>query len=267
MRSTACRTFSCRCRRRPPPSRSRRAAAALARVVGAAAGANFAQIAATYSDAPDALKAETSAGGLPAGCRRCSCKRWSACTQRRERHHAQPHGFHIVKLLEKRGKTAVAGVQQTHVRHILLRARDGCPNPKRASACSHCAAHREGSRFAELARCIPRMRALRRRRSRMVRAGDTCRSSARDESLKDREVSRDPDAVRLAPGAGRLAAFDELSDDRKKYPPAPSDSRAQGRRGLPGLAAPSPATALVREPFRRAVARSAPRWAPPCPVA
>src|SRR5205814_7384160 len=36
-----------------------------------------------------------------------------------------PNGFHIVKLLEKRGRTATTGLQQTHVRHILLRAREG----------------------------------------------------------------------------------------------------------------------------------------------
>ena len=39
-----------------------------------------------------------------------------------------PNGFHIVKLLDKRGRAAVpGGVQQTHVRHILLRAREGLP--------------------------------------------------------------------------------------------------------------------------------------------
>ncbi|MBL8511556.1 MAG: peptidyl-prolyl cis-trans isomerase, partial [Betaproteobacteria bacterium] len=36
-----------------------------------------------------------------------------------------PNGFHIVKLLDKRGRDAVPSVQQTRARHILIRAKDG----------------------------------------------------------------------------------------------------------------------------------------------
>ncbi|MGE5096008.1 MAG: peptidylprolyl isomerase [Betaproteobacteria bacterium] len=89
-------------------------------------GANFAQVAATYSDAPDALQGGTlgwrSSGRLPA-----------LFLQTLERMQPgdvsdilrSPNGFHILKLVEKRGKAAAQGVQQTHVRHILLRAREG----------------------------------------------------------------------------------------------------------------------------------------------
>ena len=89
-------------------------------------GSNFAQVAATYSDAPDALQ-----GGNLGW--RASARLPSLFLETLEKLQPgdvsdimrSPNGFHIVKLLEKRGRAAAAGVQQTHVRHILLRARDG----------------------------------------------------------------------------------------------------------------------------------------------
>lgn len=89
-------------------------------------GANFAQIAATYSDAPDALQ-----GGVLGW--RASARLPTLFLQTLDRMQPgdvsdilrSPNGFHILKLIEKRGKAAVQGVQQTHVRHILLRAREG----------------------------------------------------------------------------------------------------------------------------------------------
>jgi len=89
-------------------------------------GGDFAQVAATYSDAPDALQ-----GGQLGW--RSSSRLPTLFLETLERLQPgevsdvlrSPNGFHILKLLEKRGKAAVAGVQQTHVRHILLRAREG----------------------------------------------------------------------------------------------------------------------------------------------
>jgi peptidyl-prolyl cis-trans isomerase SurA len=88
-------------------------------------GADFAQIAATYSDAPDALQggaigwrtkerlpelfvqnlATLEPGGVSGVFR-------------------SPAGFHVVKLLEVRGAGAPLLVEQAHVRHILVRTND-----------------------------------------------------------------------------------------------------------------------------------------------
>ena len=92
-------------------------------------GASFAQIAATYSDAPDS----TQGGNLGW---RPSARLPGIFLETIENLHAgevsdilrSPNGFHIIKLLEKRGRAAVQGVQQTHVRHILVRAREGLPD-------------------------------------------------------------------------------------------------------------------------------------------
>jgi peptidyl-prolyl cis-trans isomerase SurA len=88
-------------------------------------GADFAQISATFSDAPDALQGGNlgwrSSGRMPAifldavkalGPGEVSDILRSA------------NGFHIVKLLDKRGRSAETGALQAHVRHILLRTKD-----------------------------------------------------------------------------------------------------------------------------------------------
>jgi len=88
-------------------------------------GADFTQIAATYSDAPDALQGgvigwrnrqrlpelfvEALAGMSPGGV--------SGALR-------SPAGFHVVKLLEVRGADAPLLVEQAHVRHILVRTND-----------------------------------------------------------------------------------------------------------------------------------------------
>jgi peptidyl-prolyl cis-trans isomerase SurA len=89
-------------------------------------GANFAQIAAQFSDAPDALQGGNlgwrAAGRLPT--------LFLEVLDRMKPGDVSdilksPNGFHIVKLVEKRGAAPAAGVEQTHARHILLRAREG----------------------------------------------------------------------------------------------------------------------------------------------
>jgi peptidyl-prolyl cis-trans isomerase SurA len=132
--------------------RRRRALAALSEL---RRGTNFAQVAATYSDAPDALQGGVlgwrATGRLP--------QQFLAAVTKMQPGEVSdiirsPNGFHIVKLLEKRGRAAASeGVQQTRVRHILLRARDGLTE---AQARQRLEAMREkivaGGDFAELAK-------------------------------------------------------------------------------------------------------------------
>ena len=108
-------------------SRRRRAVQALSEL---RRGANFAQIAASYSDAPDS----TQGGNLGW---RAAARLPGIFLETIERLQPgevsdilrSPNGFHIIKLAEKRGKAAAApGVQQTHVRHILVRTREGLPD-------------------------------------------------------------------------------------------------------------------------------------------
>lgn len=103
-------------------ARRRRALQALAEL---RKGANFAQVAATYSDASDALQGGSlgwrASGRLPTLFLDTVEKLQPGETSDIVR---SPNGFHIIKLLEKRGKTKAETVQQAHVRHILVRTKD-----------------------------------------------------------------------------------------------------------------------------------------------
>ncbi|HJW01788.1 MAG TPA: peptidylprolyl isomerase [Azospira sp.] len=88
-------------------------------------GEDFAQVAAAYSDAPDALK------GGDLGLRpldrlptifadvvgKMKPGQISAILK-------SPNGFHIVKLVAKKGGAALPPVQQTHARHILIKVNE-----------------------------------------------------------------------------------------------------------------------------------------------
>jgi peptidyl-prolyl cis-trans isomerase SurA len=184
-------------------------------------GANFAQVAATYSDAPDALQGGNlgwrDSGRLPA-----------IFLQTLERLQPgevsdilrSPNGFHIVKLLDKRGKAAAAGVQQTHVRHILLRAREGLSE---AEAREKLARLRQrivaGEDFAEVAKLNSEdASASKGGDLGWVAPGDTVPEFERAmNALKDGDVSQpvqSPFGWHLVQVLERRS--DELSGDRKK---------------------------------------------------
>jgi peptidyl-prolyl cis-trans isomerase SurA len=90
-----------------------------------AKGEDFAQLAASFSDAPDGLKG----GNL--GMRQLDrlpgifseivvkLKVGEVAPVLRS-----PNGFHLVKLVAKRGGATAAAVQQTHVRHILIKVNE-----------------------------------------------------------------------------------------------------------------------------------------------
>jgi peptidyl-prolyl cis-trans isomerase SurA len=184
-------------------------------------GANFAQVAATYSDAPDATKGGDlgwrASGRLP-----------SLFLDALEKLHPgevsdilrSPNGFHIVKLLEKRGKAAAQGVQQTHVRHILLRAREGLSE---AEARDRLQRLRErivaGGDFAELAKLHSEdASATKGGDLGWVAPGDTVPEFERVmNSLRENEVSQPiqtPFGWHLVQVLERRS--DELSGDRKR---------------------------------------------------
>ena len=88
-------------------------------------GEDFAQLAAAYSDAPDGLK-----GGnigvrpldrLPAIFSEVVVKLTPGEVAPLLR---SPSGFHIVKLISKRGGKGLPAVQQTHARHILIKVNE-----------------------------------------------------------------------------------------------------------------------------------------------
>ncbi len=91
----------------------------------ARAGENFAELTAAFSDAPDALQ-----GGdigwrpldrLPVLYAEAAAKLQAGGVSELLRSSA---GFHIVKLVERRGGNQPASVQQTHARHILIRTNE-----------------------------------------------------------------------------------------------------------------------------------------------
>lgn len=117
-------------------------------------GADFAKIAAQFSDAPDALQGG-SLGWRPSG--RLPALFLDALNAIRPGDVTDilrsANGFHIVKLLDKRGQNSEPSVQQTRVRHILLRGKEGVSDTE---ARERLARLREridgGADFAELAR-------------------------------------------------------------------------------------------------------------------
>ncbi len=100
-----------------------RAEEALARITS---GQDFGQVAASYSEAPDALSGgmiePRSADRLPA--------LYAEAVARLQPGEVSgilrsPAGFHIVKLLERRGGGVVGGtIRQTHARHILIKVNE-----------------------------------------------------------------------------------------------------------------------------------------------
>ena len=117
-------------------------------------GSNFVQVAATYSDAPDALQGGNlgwrDSGRVPSLFLEAIVKLKPDEVSDILR---SPNGFHLIKLLEVRGKAKGDAIPQTRVRHILLRPKEGVTD---AEARARLARLRErvagGADFGELAR-------------------------------------------------------------------------------------------------------------------
>lgn len=91
----------------------------------ARAGENFAQLAAAFSDAPDSLKGGDlgwrTVDRLPGLYAEAATRLQAGEVSDLLRSSA---GFHILKLVAKRGGAASASIQQTHARHILVRVNE-----------------------------------------------------------------------------------------------------------------------------------------------
>jgi peptidyl-prolyl cis-trans isomerase SurA len=184
-------------------------------------GANFAQVAATYSDAPDALQGGNlgwrSSARLP--------QLFLDVIDKMQPNDVSdimrsPNGFHIVKLLEKRGKAATTGVQQTHVRHILVRPKEGLSDAEARAKVEKLRKTIEGGAdFAEVAKTnSDDASAAKGGDLGWVAPGDTVPEFEKVmNALKDNEVSQPvqtPFGWHLVQVLGRRS--DEMSADRKK---------------------------------------------------
>ena len=117
-------------------------------------GEEFAQLAAAYSDAPDGLQGG-SLGRRPLNSLPTifsdavvSLKAGEVAPILRS-----PNGFHIVKLVSKSGGKALPAVQQTHVRHILIRVNEVVSETDAKHTLAGLSDRiKHGERFVELAR-------------------------------------------------------------------------------------------------------------------
>ncbi len=117
-------------------------------------GKDFSQVAAAYSDAPDALQGGVvgwrTGNRLPAlfleAVNNLQPGQASAVLR-------SPNGFHILKLLDKRGKDAKFVVQQTHARHILIKTNEAVSEAEAKNRLLQLKERLDnGAKFSELAR-------------------------------------------------------------------------------------------------------------------
>jgi peptidyl-prolyl cis-trans isomerase SurA len=86
------------------------------------AGADFAQIAASYSDAPDALQGGSLGWRAPARLPAIFVEALGSMNPGDLSPVLRsPNGFHILKLIDRRGAAGPVMIQQSHARHILIK--------------------------------------------------------------------------------------------------------------------------------------------------
>lgn len=135
-------------------ARRQRAEAALAELRG---GADFARVAAVYSDAPDALQGGTLGWRPPSRLPELFAQTVAGMSPGQVSGVLRsPGGFHVLKLADRRGGGATAAkVTQTRARHILIKSSELVPE---SEARERLLQVRErivnGADFAELARLV-----------------------------------------------------------------------------------------------------------------
>ena len=263
--STGSRTSSCSCPEQASPeqidAKRRRAEEALKQVRD---GTDFAQVAAGFSDAPDALqggglglahagaaadacssspvrvmKPGDVVGGAALGDRAftsSSCRRRAAATRRRSSSR-RARGTSSIKVNEVVSEAEAKARDRSHPRPPRDRRQVRGPGEAQFGG-------RERRRRAAI--------------SAGSRPATRCRISRRamDEAQDRRDVAAGAHAVRLAPDPGRRSAARRTSPrERKRDQARHGAAPAQVGRGVPGLAAPA-----ARQRLRRDSSRSRTRF-------
>ena len=117
-------------------------------------GEDFAQLAAAYSDAPDGMKGGNlgwrSLDRLPAMFAEASLQLKVGEVSPVLR---SSNGFHVIKLLAKRGGGAAQAIEQTHARHILIKVNEVVSEPEARHKLEGLRERiRHGESFADLAK-------------------------------------------------------------------------------------------------------------------
>ena len=220
-------------------ARRRRAEEALRQI---RSGGEFGQIAAGFSDASDALRGGNL--GWRPGARLPTV--FAEQVRNMKPGEVSPvlrsaSGFHIVKLIDKRGKNDSTIVDQTHARHILIRVNelvseaDGKVEDRTAEGPSRCRCKVRGNRAAQLGGWFGGEG----RRSGLAESRRHGRRvSGRDEQARDQsDIRARAFAVWLAHHSGGRAAQAGRHCRTRALRSAAGHTSAQGRRTVPGMGA------------------------------
>ena len=216
-------------------------------------GADFAQVAAGFSDASDALSGGN-LGWRPGArlptvfgdeVRAMTVGQISSITR-------SAAGFHIVKLLDKRSHNEPTVVDQTHARHILVRVNEIVSESDAKAKIERLKDRIDtGAKFEELAKLNPRTGLLPKA---VTLAGSIratpCGIRRGDEKLEPNQVPTGAIAFRLAPHSVARAAAAGHHRHSRAFRGASGDPPAQGGRGVSGLGAPDPRPGLRRSSAR-----------------
>ena len=216
-------------------------------------GADFAQLSASYSDAPNALQGGVigwrASGKIPT--------LFSDALKQLQPGQVSPilksgNGFHILKLIDKRGLDATLNVTQTHARHILIKTNELTSETDARNRLLQLKERIEnGAKFEDMARLQSEdASASKGGDLGWINPGDTVPEFEKAmNALKPGEIS---DPVQTPFGWHLIQVLARRTAGRHAGTPeaagAPGHPRTQGRRSLPGLGAPDPRCGLCRNP-------------------
>jgi peptidyl-prolyl cis-trans isomerase SurA len=187
----------------------------------AKSGENFAQLTATFSDAPDALQ-----GGnlgwrpldrLPQVYAEAAANMKAGEVSDLLRSSA---GFHVIKMVGKRGGSAPASIQQTRARHILIKVNEVVSEPEARRKMENLRERLvNGGDFAELARLYSQDgSAAKGGDLGWISPGDTVPEFERRHGCAEGQgIQRGgPESLRHAPDPGLERRQRDVSEERKR---------------------------------------------------